>query len=163
LGEIVNDEWFQGLNNKDICGYFPRAFVSIRKYVGRFKANFRHQLNHQVRIESAEFKDDIHVDDPTIDEPQVHVKNGGSSVKVPPKPILTSLQRLFRIISRLFPSNPQPPNSDRPDLPPSPVPAPPAFDKIVDGNRGFRSIRKITRETIPYEQRCQRQELDFRV
>ena len=30
---------------------------------------------------------------------------------------------------------PPPSDSDRPDLPPSPLSAPPAFDKIVDGNR----------------------------
>ena len=46
-------------------------------------------------------------------------------------------KRLFGITSKLFPSTPPPPppDSNRPDLPPSPVPAPPAFDKIVDGNR----------------------------
>ena len=38
------------------------------------------------------------------------------------------------ITSKLCPSTPLPPDSDRPDLPPSPVPAPP-YDKIVDGNR----------------------------
>ena len=31
VGRIVNDEWYQGFNSKDICGYFPRAFVSVRK------------------------------------------------------------------------------------------------------------------------------------
>ena len=31
VGRIVNDEWYQGFNNKEICGYFPRAFVSVRK------------------------------------------------------------------------------------------------------------------------------------
>ena len=45
VGRIVNDEWYQGFNNKDICGYFPRAFVSIQKYVRRFKAHFKNQLN----------------------------------------------------------------------------------------------------------------------
>ena len=40
VGRIVDDEWYQGYNNEDICGYFPRAFVSVRKYVGRFKSTF---------------------------------------------------------------------------------------------------------------------------
>ena len=31
VGRIVNDEWYQGFNNKDVYGYFPRAFVSVRK------------------------------------------------------------------------------------------------------------------------------------
>ena len=47
-------------------------------------------------------------------------------------PVLTSLQRITGIISNL--SRP-PLDPNRPDLPPSPVSAPPAFDRIVDGNR----------------------------
>ena len=66
---------------------------------------------------------------------EVNAINGGSSTKAPPKLILTSLQRLLRIMSGLFPSNTPPPNSNRPDLPPSPISAPPAFDKTVDNNR----------------------------
>ena len=31
VGRIVNDEWYQGFQDEDICGYFPRAFVSVRK------------------------------------------------------------------------------------------------------------------------------------
>jgi len=135
VGRIVNDEWYQGFNNKDICGYFPRAFVSVRK------------------IESSEFKDDIHVDDTPIEELQVDVINGGPSVKPPKLPsirtILTSLRHRFSKASnnqmpqrpngitstKLFPSTPPHPDSERPDLPPSPVPSPSAFDRIVDGNR----------------------------
>ena len=98
---------------------------------------FGNQLIYQVRIESLEFKDDIHVDDTPIEELQVDVINRGPSVKAPPKllPIRTSLRRLLGIIYKLFPLMPPPSDSDRPDLPPSPVPAPPAFDRIVDGNR----------------------------
>jgi len=130
VGRIVNDEWYQGFNDKNICGYFPRAFVSVRK------------------IERSEFKDDIHADDTPIEELQVDVMGGGPSVKAPPKllrRILTFLchpfrktskhqlpQRSLGITSEPFPSTP--PDSNRPDLPPSPKPAPP-FDRIVDGNR----------------------------
>jgi hypothetical protein len=124
VGRIVNDEWYQGFNNKDVCGYFPRSFVSIRKYVGRFKAHIGHQLTHQVRIESSEFNDYIHVDDTPIEKLQVDRK-------------ALKPQWFHGITSKLFPSTPSPPDSNRPDLPPSPVPAPPAFDKIVDGNRVF--------------------------
>ena len=97
---------------------------------------FKHQLIHQARIESSEFRDDMYVDDTPIENLHVDVINGGPSIKVPPKllPIPTSLRKLLGIIYKLFPSTP-PPDSDRPDLPPSPVPAPPAFDRIVDGNR----------------------------
>ena len=115
-----------------------------------------YQLTHQVRIESSEFKDDIHVDDTPIEDLQVGVINEGPSAKAPSKLrlILTSLrppfgkasnhqppQRLLGsgITSKLFPSTPShsPPDPDslRPDLPPSPVPAPPAFDKFVDRDR----------------------------
>ena len=125
VGRIVNDEWFQGCN-KGFCGYFPRTFVSIRKYVGRFKAHFRHQLIHQVRIESSYSKDDIRVDDTPVEELQV---KGGSSAKAPPNAILKSLQRLSGVISGLFASESKPlappPNSNRPVLPPSPISAPP--------------------------------------
>ena len=116
----------------DICGYFPRAFVSVRKYVGNFlKAHFRHQLIVQVRIENSEFKDDIHVDDTPIETSLRHPSKEESNHQLP--------RRLLKITSKLFPHatppTPPPPDSDRPDLPPSPVPAPPAFDRIVDGNR----------------------------
>ena len=73
---------------------------------------------------------------------------GGPSAKAPPKllrRILTFLlhpfgkaskhqlpQRPLGVTSKLFPSSPS--DSNRPDLPPSPKPAPP-FDKTVDGNR----------------------------
>ena len=120
---------------------------------GDLEANFRHQLTHQVRLESSEFKDDIHVDDTPIEELQVNVIKGKPSVKSPTKmlfirSILKSISHPFRkasnrqlpkrplrITSKLFPSTLPSPDSDRPDLPPSPVPAPPAFDRIVDGNR----------------------------
>ena len=92
---------------------------------GDLKAHFKHQLIHQVRIESSEFKDDIHVDDTPIEELQVDRKT--SNHQLP--------HMFLGITSKLFPSTPPPPDSDRPDLPPSPVPVPPAFDKIVDGNR----------------------------
>ena len=112
------------------------------------EAHFRDQLIHKVRIERLEFKDDIDVDDTPVEELQVDVTNEGPSVKAPRKllsirTILTSLshwdpfrkasnpQRSNEITSKLFPSTPDP---DRPDLPPSPMPAPP-YDKIVDGNR----------------------------
>ena len=109
--------------------------------------------NLQVRIKSSEFNDDIHVDDTPIDELKVDVRNEGPPDKTPPKLLRIlrspSLRHPFRKIlnrqppqillvttSNLFPSTPPPPpDSDRPDLPPSPVPAPPAFDKIVDGSR----------------------------
>ena len=60
---------------------------------------------------------------------ELQVKSKASSHQLP--------KRLLGITSKFFPSTPPPPppDSDRPDLPPSPVPAPPAFDKIVDGNR----------------------------
>ena len=120
---------------------------------GDLKAHFTHQLIHQVRIENSEFKDDIHVDDTPIEQLRLDVINVGPSVKAPPKllPIPKYLHHPFRkasnhqpppklleITSKLFPSTPLPPDSyrpDRPDLPPSPVPAPPAFDRIVNGNR----------------------------
>ena len=73
-----------------------------------------------------------------VQELQVDVMSGGPSGEVPPKlpRILHQIpQRLFGITSKLFPSTPPPPDPDRPDLPPSPMSAPPAFDKIVDGNR----------------------------
>jgi hypothetical protein len=130
---------------------FLGLLLVFESTLGDLYANFRHQLIHQVRIECSEFKDDIHVDDTPIEELQVDGINGGPSVKAPPKRllrILTSLrlpfrkasnhqppQRLLEITSKFSPSTPPPPDSDRPDLPPSPVPAPPAFDKIVDGNR----------------------------
>jgi hypothetical protein len=128
---------------------FLGLLLAFESTSGDLDAYFRHQLIHQVRIECSEFKDDIHVDDTPIEELQVDGINGGPSVKAPPKllRILTSLrlpfskasnhqppQRLLGIISKFFPSTP-PPDSDRPDLPPSPVPAPPAFDRIVDSNR----------------------------
>ena len=99
---------------------------------GDLKHIFNHhwQLIPQFRIESSDFMDDIHVDDTPIEELLV---NGESSAKAPPNAILKSLQRLLRVISGLLPSKPPPPN--RPVLPPSPIPAPPAFDRIVDGNR----------------------------
>ena len=78
---------------------------------------------------------------------------GGPSAKAPPKllrRILTFLSHPFRKASKhqlpqrplgdtskLFPSSPS--DSNRPDLPPSPKPAPP-FDKIVDGNRVLMQI-----------------------
>jgi hypothetical protein len=100
------------------------------------EAHFRHQLIHRVRIHNSGFVGDIHVDDTPIEELQV---NEGPSVEASPNlkllPIPTSLQRFLRTTSKLSPSTPPPPDSDRPDLPPSPVPAPPAFDRIVDGNR----------------------------
>ena len=102
---------------------------------GDLKAHFKHQLIYQVRIESSEFKDDIHVDDTPIEELQVDVKNGGSSIKAPPKLLRILTPRFPRIISKPFRSPHPPPDPDRPDLPPSPVSAPPAFDRIVDGNR----------------------------
>ena len=99
---------------------------------GDLKAYFRHQLTHQVRIESSEFKDDIHVDEKTIEIPLRHPAKKKSNHQLS--------KRLLGITSKFFPSTPVTPpppdsNTGRPDLPPSPVPAPPAFDKIVDGNR----------------------------
>ena len=112
---------------------------------GDLKTHLRHQLIHQVRIESSEFKDEIHVDDTPIEELQIDVINGEPSVKAPQnllsiRTFLTSLRHPFKkvskwplgITSKLFTP---PADSDRPDLPPSPVPAPPAFDKFEDGNR----------------------------
>lgn len=32
VGRIVNDEWYQGYKDENTCGYFPRAFVHIKKY-----------------------------------------------------------------------------------------------------------------------------------
>ena len=92
----------------------------------KFKITFRRQLIHQVRIESSEFKDDIHVDDKPIDTSLLYPFRKESNHQLSKK--------LLGITSKLFPSTP-PPDSNRPDLPPSPVPAPPAFDKKVDGNR----------------------------
>ena len=94
---------------------------------GNLDAHFRRQLIHQVRIESTEFKDDIHVDDTPIETSLRRPFRKGSNHQLS--------QRLLGIRSKLFPSTPPPPDSDRPDLPPSPVPVPPAFDRIVDGNR----------------------------
>ena len=130
VGRIVNDEWYQGFNNEDICGYFPRTFVSVRMYVGKFRRPFKlsnFRLIYQVRIKCLEFKDDIHVDDTPIE----------TSLRSPfGKESNHQLSQMFLgITSKLFPSPPPPPDSGRPDLPPSPVPAPPAFDKKVDGNR----------------------------
>ena len=94
---------------------------------GDLKAHFVHQLIYQVRIESSEFKDDIHVDNTPIEE--LHVDKKASNHQLPKR------HSYLGITSKLFPSTPPPPDSNRPDLPPSPVPAPPAFDRIVDGNR----------------------------
>ena len=97
-----------------------------------------------------EFKDDIHVDDTPIDELKVDVRNEGPPDKAPPKVlrIFRSLPNPFKkasnrqppqtplgTTSKLSPSTPPPPDSDRPDLPPSPVRAPAAFDRFVDGSR----------------------------
>ena len=100
------------------------VFESTLRNLG---AHFRHQLINQFRIESSEFKDDIHVDDTPIE----------ASLRRPfrEKSNHQLSQKLLGITSKFFPSTLPPPDSDRPDLPPSPVPAPPAFDKIVDGNR----------------------------
>jgi hypothetical protein len=115
---------------------FLRLLLVFECTSGDLKAHFRHQLIHQGRIKTSEFKDDIHVDDTPIEKLQVDVLNRGPSVKASPKPlpIPTFFQWLFGTTSesKLFPSTP---DSGRPDLPPSPVPAPPAFDRLVDGNR----------------------------
>ena len=97
----------------------------------------------------------MHVDDTAMSIEELHYDdddtNEGSSrsAKAPPKlqRILTSFRQPFKttsnrqpsqrrhgFISKLFQSEQLPPAPDRPDLPPSPMPAPP-FDKIVDGNR----------------------------
>ena len=98
---------------------------------GNLEAHFRHQLILQVRIESSKFKDDIHVDDTPIETSPRPPSKEESNHQLP--------RKLLKITSKLFPRprppTPPPPDSDRPDLPPSPVPAPPAFDRIVDGNR----------------------------
>ena len=107
---------------------FLRLLLVFESKSGNLDAHFRRQLIHQVRIECSEFKDDIHVDDTPIEESSLRRSFRKESNYQLSK-------RLLGITSKLFPSTPPPPDSNRPDLPPSPVPAPPAFDKIVDGNR----------------------------
>ena len=106
---------------------FLRLLLVFESKSGNLDAQFRRQLIHQVRIDCLEFKDDIHVDDTPIESSLRRPFRKESNHQLS--------KRLLGITSKLFPSTPPPPDSNRPDLPPSPVPAPPAFDKIVDGNR----------------------------
>ena len=106
---------------------FLRLLLVFESKSGNLDAYFRRQLIHQVRIECSEFKDDMHVDDTPIESSLRRPFKKESNYQLS--------KRLLGITSKLFPTTPLPPDSNRPDLPPSPVPAPPAFDKIVDGNR----------------------------
>jgi len=42
IGRIVNDEWFQGFKDENTCGYFPRLFVRIQRYVGASETKIVH-------------------------------------------------------------------------------------------------------------------------